>query len=602
MGRMNFRTQSNYKANMFGINWYREIFNLLIVVFIIFPPSSSVESFSPKSTKSISLGKYETLHYKYYSFPSYIGSRNKRGLLRAKETRGEEDSYDNELKLNIPRLLKCVADGDASDLEPLLSEIYQSALKSHSCNMENSLTETIPESISQEMQPPIPAQLASMRRFMRTSPIDIEHEGRFRVFSDDPNSATSLSPTLVFSMDQPLSFIRENLSYQCDSTKKGGMLCDNSETVVWCVQKNLNLEYTSVVLDDMPLAQLHMGSFPDCEVELEEGTIEKLESLGVLQDWGSHTKPNKTKEVTMFEMLSQDLDVIRTLLSFHADSQSQTLDSSIHLQGHHTLVKLIDCAVKSARTNLLGNSNEPHLVICAHSMNASIVAAALSTWKQQKLRSSSYKPLHVEDLLHTAVTVVTIGAVCQKFCDGPAYIHISMYDDNLAEQFGVTQKNQIGGGRNAVYLQAWSPYEVPKDDITSLTDHDSHNMNACAIQFLCLVMRINGITSFRDLYNSARYIDPRSILDINPRNFAIDYARYKLGDLVIAPNMDDELLPAMIRATGGDQWLWNPIPQDLDESEFLPDSQEAKVYLEEYFGYSTYEEIYESCCRNMAQR
>eukprot|EP00547_Thalassionema_nitzschioides_P011508 CAMPEP_0194263774 /NCGR_PEP_ID=MMETSP0158-20130606/47238_1 /TAXON_ID=33649 /ORGANISM="Thalassionema nitzschioides, Strain L26-B" /LENGTH=344 /DNA_ID=CAMNT_0039003983 /DNA_START=604 /DNA_END=1638 /DNA_ORIENTATION=+ len=338
----------------------------------------------------------------------------------------------------------------------------------------------------------------------------------------------------------------------------------------------------------MPLAQLHLGSFPSCDIELDLKVIRGLELLGVLKG-GNKYKLSEAK--ARCKILSQDIDVIRSLLSFHADNQNHQSNSSIHLGGQYTLVKLIDSAVESVRKEFLQHSIEPHLVICAQSTSASLVAAALATWKAQRFRSMSTSRKHqIEDLLHRAVTVVTFGAVCQKFCDGPAYIHISMHDDQLARKFGVTEKNQQGGGRDAVYLHAWSPYEEKKEDVISLTDHDSHNTNACAIQFLYLVMRINGISSFRALYNAARYIDPRAVLDINPRNFAIDYSRHKLGDLLIAPNMDHELLPAMIRATEGDQWLWN---QYIIDSDFLPDSQEAKAYLEEYFGYSSYEEIIE---------
>ena len=85
------------------------------------------------------------------------------------------------------------------------------------------------------------------------------------------------------------------------------------------------------------------------------------------------------------------------------------------------------------------------------------------------------------------------------------------------------------------------------------------------MQFLALVMRINGIQSFRALYDSAKWIDPLIKLDINPKHFAVNYC--KKGDLVIPPRIDDELLPAMIKATDAEQWFWT----DIDFEACLPD-------------------------------
>lgn len=496
-----------------------------------------------------------------------------------------------ELEWDIPNLLmlhkKDLTEGGVTNLEPLLLNVYRAAIETCAINLDKM-------GVSQDLIVPasLPDHFKSVRQFLRTSPNDLDHEGRFRIFSNDIHCTTSLPSNLLFSMDSPLTYIREKLSYRSDINKRGGMLCENTEAIVCCVQKDDNLEYTSRVLDDMPLAQLHLGGFPDCLVELESRTIRDLQSLNVLReirDWSDTS--------AIYKVRSQDLNVIKSLLSSRQTKricfEKLPLDSSIQWQGQETLIKLIDCAVTSVKRALLNDSNEPHLVLIAHSINACMVAAALSKWKQQKLIIMPNKLQHIEDLLKQAVTVVTIGALTQDFCNGPAYIHFSMHDDGLVRSFGSTQKSPEGGGKNAVYFHAVSPYlERNHKEAADLMGSDAHNMNACVIQFLCLVMRINGITSFRDLYDAASYVDPRSILDINPSNFAIDYSKCKHGDLVIPLLMDEELIPAMIRATGGDQWLWNPIDELND---LLPDAEEAKVYLEEFFGYSAYEEIYELC-------
>ncbi len=595
------------------------------------------------------------------------------------------DPNVEELKWNIPKLLQLMDDERNLNVEGLLFEVYHATMEACANNHDHDYDHDMDQiqsqaSSDQGSSGSLPAHLSSMSRFMCTSPRDLDHEGQFRVFlenegdgdidrnSNSGKTKTSIPPNLLFSMDHPLTFMRQHLSYQSNKDE-GGMNIVNKEAVVWCVQEDQRLEYVSHVLDDMPFAQLNMGNFPNhCVVELKLETLRALSSLGVLVGDEYHQDGNDDDNETyqygaanneataLCKIRAEDLNLIRSLLSFHsmgdsADDNDDDDDPDEEFKGQQSLMRLIDHAVESARKDLLDTSNEPHLVLVANSITASTVAAALSVWKRQKLKqkqnlerskkntssgtrtstSSSRQRQLVEDLLHQAITVVTFGPICKNFCDGPAYIHISMYDDNFARICGATEKNPQGGGRDAVYFHAWSPYDneeetlhgritdfkVNNDNghdedgiVTSLTNHNAHNMNACSIQYLYLIMRINGIASFRDLYKSARYVDPRSILDINPSNFAIDYSRHKHGDLVIPPTIDSELLPAMIRATGGDRWLWkntrnrikssnnehdDDVGIDDDFRDILPDPEEAKVYLEEFFGYSAYEEIYEIC-------
>mmetsp|Transcript_19632 Transcript_19632/g.18835 ORF Transcript_19632/g.18835 Transcript_19632/m.18835 type:complete len:139 (+) Transcript_19632:740-1156(+) len=134
-----------------------------------------------------------------------------------------------------------------------------------------------------------------MRRFLRTSSIEKDHDGFFRIFDDSFESTTTIASKLLFSMDQALSYIREFLSYQSqDAPKKDSMICDNTEAVVFCVQNDQNLEYTSRILDNMPLAQLHMGNLPDCQVELDLDSINTLESFELLEKQKGDTKTHKS--------------------------------------------------------------------------------------------------------------------------------------------------------------------------------------------------------------------------------------------------------------------------------------------------------------------
>lgn len=453
----------------------------------------------------------------------------------------------------------------------------------------------------------IPEHFASVRRFIHTSPFDKNHEGEFRIFGAgnshshyQSTTTTTIASNLVFSMDNPLSYISENLSYKSPNYE-GSVICDNSETIVWCVGKDQNMEYTSRVLDDMPFSQIFLGGFEDCRLDLDSDTVAGLESLAILErDLSEKQCDENLKETGKISCIlsAQDLDVIRSYIHIHSSGIQLEEEEDIRIQ--NTLMKLIDSAVSSVEKDFFGESTEPHLVLVANSLSASIVAGAISKWKEEKLLRSSVTKVNY--LLHKALTVVTIGAVTRKFCEGPAYVHISMFDDHFARQVGVTRENpspsdsSSSSYSSSVYFHAWSPYNAISSS-DSLKSNDAHNMNACSIQFLYLIMRINGIMSFRGLYDAAKFVDPRSSLDIDPKHFAVNYS--KQGDLVIPPRIDDELLPAMIIASGGDKHLWNPSLSSLCSNDqfydCLPTSDEAKAYLEESFGYSTYEEICDTC-------
>ena len=439
----------------------------------------------------------------------------------------------------------------------------------------------------------LPEELLPIRCFINTSSRSKDHRSCFRVFSGE-DTKVSLPPNVLLSMNRPFTFLRDSLSYHSDGSenKRGGMMYDGSEAVVWCSlpRSDEDFKFCSSVMDDMPFSQLYLGVDHDedyVDVELDVESISKLVSQSVLCDEQEINEDGKTTR--KYKIKTDDLNVIQTIVSEEVLEYEQ-----------QALIKLIDAAVELVRKDPLNESNEPHLVLLAHCVSSSVVASAISSWKEQQLQNQQ-SPQRVEDLLHQALTVVTFGNSCRSFCDGPAYIHISMFDDPWTNAFGAHSGNEegSGGGRNAVYFHAYSPYDdedTNETQHTNLKSHNAHNLNSCLIQYLCLIMRINGIQSFRALYDSARFVDPTAILDINPKHFAVNYSNH--GELVIPPRIDDELLPAMIFATGGDHWLWdNGDETQTDFDEVLPDEIEARSHLEESFGYSVFEEIQETCCR-----
>ena len=550
---------------------------------------------------------------------------------------------------------------------------------------------------------PLSPSVAPYRMFVREYSRDMGHNGRFTVFGEDDENddSTSIdeetrknhgkSPTLqsdvVFSMDDPLAFIRDNLSYGGNPNKKGGetvvyipgphtthgpiansQYCDddliaNNDAVARPSPERL--KYISQVLDGLPMAQIHAGTHIDqgnLDIELTSDTINNLLSFGLLShscrkdiSLLSMTDSSALPKKARYRLRARDLDIIHTVLSRAGNvSLSRTLgDKYLGSDSKglkDTLIRLIDIAVRSVRedqsasssSTTSSSSSSPHLVLMTYSATSNVLVAALSEWKKRvttpieesdrhlsdnestnafcrdgvgvgvdensrgdSLRRKVFSEQEAELLLHKALTVVTISSTSQGFVDGPAYIHVSMNDDPLASTLGITKTNPDGGGKDAVIMQALSPYLIDDEDEgdapgSFLYKNDAHNIDSCVIQYLSLVRRINGVTSFREMYNVGIADADSKKLDIAASLFAVDYR--SVGQLIIPPRIDCELIPAMIRATGGERWLWNPAFQ-LGEGGVegfyspLPSLEYAQAELENQLGYNSYDEIVENCCR-----
>ena len=393
----------------------------------------------------------------------------------------------------------------------------------------------------------------------------------------------SIPSNVVSQMDNSLEFVRD-IAYKSEATEKKnrGRSYDYSEAVVWCTSEaDGQVEFVSRVFDDMPISQLYFGRKEGKQISLElDGKTRKcLLSSGMLRD-----AKNFARNSPKCSFVSDDLNVLDAVLS----GSCRAADDSLGRENER-LLDLIDKAVKDP----FNESNHPKLVLVASSIMATKLANVVSIWKSRQRQSAKM----TEDLLNLGLTIVTFGSVCRSFPTGPAYIHVSMYDDHWSTAFGATSRSPSPNKNksrvyDAIYLHAFSPYDHDRESQVpvGLKTHDSHNSYAGLVQFLALVMRINGIRSFRSLYDSAMFTNPLQILDINPKHFAVNYNNQ--GELIIPPMIDYELLPAMIVATGGEKWLWD---QSGGAKAALPDEIEAACDLEESFGYSAFEEIHTTC-------
>jgi len=427
------------------------------------------------------------------------------------------------------------------------------------------------------------------------------------------------------------------------------------EVVVFCPglhtplsQSTRQREYLSQVLNGMNISLLHLGTHTrtsslqttseefdsKIQVYLTKDTIFALKALDMVLDCDCDSPAEFNCEHYVdggwYELTLHELDLLRALVAWqvepgsHSDVNHQRQEED---QLVDTLVKLIDVAVQneSQSSHAYGRAftstststaerNEPHLVLLAYSATSRAIATAVARWKKQatatvtshighetgtsSFRNTGLSTAEAQFLLRQAVTVVTIAGLCHTdaYPDGPAYLHVSMYDDPLAAPF---QPPVDGAGQDAVVLRSWSPYLYDAnsnndDGCASISlANNAHNPEASAIQFLSLVMRKNGMNGqgFRQFYNEGSKPTPQ--IDMGPSYFGISYYINKVGELDLP--YSEDILAAMIRATGGDRWLLTPLHLRDKGDEILPDCNNAESIITENFGYGVYEEIVDAC-------
>lgn len=440
--------------------------------------------------------------------------------------------------------------------------------------------------------------LDPFRRFLQPYSMDndIKYHGHFVVPPSSGAPQRTLPPNVAFALDDLLEFLPQHLSTRSTTTTTNG----ETETVV--ILSNLHqplpsswqqVEYISKVLTvdaNAPFVSLlHVGTASEKDescipMTLTHDTLQALQSLNLI------LAPPETTSDCQVLVQTRDVDLLRAIC---AGSNEDDLVVE-------ALIKLMDLAV---------TSDKPSLVLMCSSVQSFYVSAAVEQWKD--MATSSLKRLRhhsgltksqAEELLREKLTIVTTGAL-SKFPVGPAYIHVYMCDDIVAEgaiqsmfsvlvpQEGTQVDNSVDDKypHNPVVLKTVSPYPsaCPENDssTSSLYSSDAHNMLVCAIQFLHLILRINGLSSFRTIFEQGS--QPTPVLDIAQSQFNINYAGTAKGLLALP---QDEILLAVLQAMGVGQWLWNDCNDDMVD-EVLPQIDYAKATVEEYFGYDVYEEL-----------
>ena len=468
---------------------------------------------------------------------------------------GSQDSvYFN---LNLTRIR------EVDDLDPVWN-VLQPYLDATSTAEDNkSSGSSIPECV--------PKALARYRRFTSTYSNSIDHAGRFVIPDYNGCDAMSMLPDAVFAMESPLEFLSSTLSTPLDSKYPAV-----DETVVMISEESSSFDNNADLLDFA--AKLFGYSVGFCQVrntclELpsEPMVIDEITTslIPVLKEKGLLLSATLNKQQRGEAISSRDLLLLsrlcQTMHSQHFKASEASIDKESSQSIERTIYKLIDTAIHNQK------DEDNHLVFILHGTVATSFASALTRWKQD----------HVEfddDILHSKLTIFTLGAlVTEPLPSGPAYVHISMMDDPLTSFQSLVDVDRLGGGGtdDAVWLQSYAPFSDPVD---------SHSLSASLLPYLAMLLKVNGMRSFRRLYELAT---SKISYDIPRKMHAFDYPTTRLH---VPPNMDEELLPAMIVASGAYQYASGGTALNS-----LPSEDEARAIMEEQFGYDSYDEIVDLC-------
>lgn len=265
--------------------------------------------------------------------------------------------------------------------------------------------------------------------------------------------------------------------------------------------------YTETLLS-VPMCQIHTGtSFDqgDLVIDLSNHFVLRLLLRGISRLTGGNI-PKFSEDGRSIVFSNRSIDTIQTVLS---------------------LLGLVDTPLKVSFRALLDSTKSDKAVsitLATYSRASAEVMNALYQHIDESKKSGETRE-QIFDRLRKYVTVMTIGAVGKAYPDGPAYLHLSSWTDQLTSKIGVNGLRQLGAGKDAVFLNCDSPLNP--------TANDNHNFGSITAPYLSLVLRANNTNSLRELWQLGQ------------------------DDKIIQPPNVDKTLPAAIVLTNGLDWLWN---------------------------------------------
>ncbi|MEO0769305.1 MAG: hypothetical protein AAFY72_07710 [Cyanobacteria bacterium J06649_4] len=409
-------------------------------------------------------------------------------------------------------------------LQPMLSDLEQL------------FGETLPADIEIKHAP---GQNPALREMSFAANYDEVYCGHLSIPNQD---GTAASIEQVMAEPQPLQFIKNNLNFGTQ---------DNGEWVIFTPGLNtlhqvkpgwegeqtapqrLAEQYQPIL--GIQMAHMHLGTDMDqgdAEVMLPPETrlfLEmkrpELEGAGIMPEMG--------EETAVFQRRQRDR--IETVLSVYG---------RVRVAFRTHVVQLLE-ASKAA--------SQP-IVWLAYSRSSSELCRALNEYIQIAVNQRGESLSEVEDSLREHLTVVTVGNAIRAWPDGPAYIHYSALSDRselqvsppklwgtdpLTFQRGVHAMKPQGAGKDAVFLHFDGLFR----------SFDTHNFGSVGAAALKLIMDINGLTTFRAIWEQGKNLKIPS----------------------------DWQIAAKVVETEGEKWLWSK--EDSLNSYRLPNAEQAQQIL-----------------------
>ncbi len=362
------------------------------------------------------------------------------------------------------------------------------------------------------------APTSALRDMAFTSSYD---EGYCGHFSIPQGYGVAANFDAVMAQPKPLAFIKNKLNFGTQ---------DNGEWIVFTPGLNtlhqvkagweseqtapqrLEEQYQPIL--GIQMAHMHLGTDMDqgdAIVPLRPATRKLLEAKQSVLE-GAGMMPKLSGDTAVFDRRQRDR--IETLLSMYG---------RVRVTFREHAIRLLE-ASKAAR--------QP-IVWLAYSRSSSELCQALGEYIYIAVNQRGERLSDVETFLREYVTVVTIGNAVRAWPDGPAYIHYSALSDRaewetnppqlwgtdpLTARRGVHARNPKGAGKDAVFLHFDGLFN----------SFDTHNFGSVGAAALKLIMDMNGLTTFRALWER--------------------------GKTLRIPS--DWQIAAKVVSAGGEKWLW----------------------------------------------
>lgn len=288
----------------------------------------------------------------------------------------------------------------------------------------------------------------------------------------------------------------------------------------------------------VPMAQLHIGS------DMDQGNV-TINATQQVRDFVSSQLSMFGGDMAAAGFVPAGLipDVRGGNLMI-GKRQRDYIETLLSAQG------LVRPAWQPAMLELLRRNEGPQrrVVLMPYSRTTTELSVVLKRYIEDYAARRSGGRGAAERLLFRTLTVVTIGNIDRDWPSGPAYVHLAGVSDreaggtdDLTKTLGVSITQPTIAGARAVFINSdhvWAGLEC-------------HNFGSIGAGVLRLVMGLNGVTTFRGLWEAGQ-----------------------AGPLRL-PTLEQN--KAAIVLSGGTEWLWGG--QEVFEGVSLPSRAEAEALL-----------------------